>query len=103
DLGAGYGYLSTQVLARCPRVSAIDLYEAEARALEPARANMERARLACARDVAIGLHWHDVTTGLPRRYDAIVSNPPFHQGRADLPGLGRAFIASAADALAPRG
>jgi 16S rRNA (guanine1207-N2)-methyltransferase len=33
----------------------------------------------------------------------IVSNPPFHQGRADLPELGRAFIASAADALVPDG
>jgi 16S rRNA (guanine1207-N2)-methyltransferase len=40
---------------------------------------------------------------LPRRYDAIVSTPPFHQGRADLPELGRAFITSAADALVPEG
>jgi 16S rRNA (guanine1207-N2)-methyltransferase len=44
-----------------------------------------------------------VTRGLPQRYDAIVSNPPFHQGRADLPELGRAFITSAADALQPDG
>ena len=49
------------------------------------------------------VHWHDVTRGLPRRYDAVVSNPPFHLGRADLPELGRAFIASAADALVERG
>ncbi len=42
DLGAGYGYLATQVIARCPQVSAIDLYEAEARALEPARLNLAR-------------------------------------------------------------
>lgn len=103
DLGAGYGYLATQVLARCPRVTAIDLYEAEARALEPARINMARAQQACGREVEVGLHWHDVTAGLPRRYDAIVSNPPFHQGHADLPELGRAFIASAADALQPQG
>ena len=47
--------------------------------------------------------WHDVTLGLPERYDAIVSNPPFHQGRADLPQLGQAFIASAADALYANG
>jgi len=49
------------------------------------------------------VHWHDVTRGLPRRYDAIVSNPPFHQGRADLPELGRAFIDAAANALLPHG
>jgi 16S rRNA (guanine1207-N2)-methyltransferase len=103
DLGAGYGYLATQVIARCPRVDTIDLYEAEARALEPARVNLARAQRACGREVAVAVHWHDVTRGLTPRYDAIVSNPPFHQGRADLPQLGRAFIASAADALVPDG
>jgi 16S rRNA (guanine1207-N2)-methyltransferase len=103
DLGAGYGYLSTQLVARCPGVTDVDLYEAEARALEPARANVTNAARGSGRDIAVGVHWHDVTRGLPRRYDAIVSNPPFHQGRADLPALGRAFIAAAADALLPHG
>jgi 16S rRNA (guanine1207-N2)-methyltransferase len=103
DLGAGYGYLSTQLIARCPRVEAIDLYEAEARALEPARINLARAQHECGREVAVAVHWHDVTRGLAQRYDAIVSNPPFHQGRADLPELGRAFIVSAAEALVPDG
>ena len=51
----------------------------------------------------MSVHWHDATCGLPQRYDTIVSNPPFHQGRADLPELGRAFITSAADALVPDG
>lgn len=103
DLGAGYGYLASQVVARCPQVGAIDLYEAEARALEPARINLRRAQQACGHEVAVAVHWHDVTRGLPQRYDAIVSNPPFHQGRADLPELGRQFIISAADALQPDG
>jgi 16S rRNA (guanine1207-N2)-methyltransferase len=103
DLGAGYGYLSAQLLARCPAVSSIDLFEAEARALEPARQNLDRAQREHARAATYALHWHDVTQGLPRRYDAIVSNPPFHQGRADLPELGRAFIDVAADALLPHG
>jgi 16S rRNA (guanine1207-N2)-methyltransferase len=103
DLGAGYGYLSTQVLARCPHVDGIDLYEAEARALEPARLNMEAACRDAGRGVRVGVHWHDVTAGLPSRYDAIVSNPPFHQGREDLPALGRAFIDAAAAALLPHG
>ncbi|HET7359731.1 MAG TPA: methyltransferase, partial [Rhodanobacteraceae bacterium] len=89
--------------AHCPQVVAIDLYEAEARALEPARLNLARAQQASGREVAVEVHWHDVTAGLDARYDAIVSNPPFHQGRADLPELGRAFIASAADALLPHG
>lgn len=98
DLGAGWGYLAHEVLARCPGIASLDLYEAEARALDLARANLADAR------VPVAFHWHDVTTGLPQRYDVIVSNPPFHaQGRADRPDIGRAFIAAAADALNPRG
>ena len=97
DLGAGFGYLAGEVLARCPAVTAIDLYEAEARALALARENLASA------SVPVGLHWHDVTTGLPASYDVIVSNPPFHQRRADEPALGVGFIAAAAAALRPGG
>lgn len=103
DLGAGYGYLSCELLRRCPGIVALDLYEAEARALEPARHNLTQALAGREQAVDYALHWHDVTQGLPARYDVIVSNPPFHQGRADLPALGRAFIARAADALQPDG
>jgi 16S rRNA (guanine1207-N2)-methyltransferase len=103
DLGAGYGYLSAHLLRHCPQITALDLYEAEARALEPARINLALAASERESEVVVDVLWHDVTTGLPHRYDAIVSNPPFHQGRADQPDLGRAFIAAAADALLPGG
>jgi 16S rRNA (guanine1207-N2)-methyltransferase len=103
DFGAGYGFLAAQIIARCARITALDLYEAEARALEPARLNIEHALQQSGRELAFAVHWHDVTAGVEQRYDAIVSNPPFHQGRADLPELGRAFIARAANALLPHG
>jgi 16S rRNA (guanine1207-N2)-methyltransferase len=103
DLGAGYGYLATELLRRCPQVTAIDLYEAEQRALEPARINLAHAMRECARNIPIDYLWHDVGSGLARQYDVIVSNPPFHQGRADQPELGQAFIVAAANALAPNG
>ncbi|HEV2621125.1 MAG TPA: class I SAM-dependent methyltransferase [Frateuria sp.] len=103
DLGAGYGYLSAQAIARCPAVTSVDLYEAQARALGPAQANLDEAITASGRKMDTRVLWHDVTRGLPHRYDAIVSNPPFHQGRADLPELGRAFITAAAAALHPGG
>ena len=103
DLGAGFGYLSTQVLARCERVTSLDLYEADARALDLAQLNLSRSAATRVIPTKLDFLWHDVTAGLPRRYDFIVTNPPFHQGRADLPQLGRAFIAAAADALDPGG
>ncbi len=99
DLGAGYGFLAAEVLERCTGVE-MDLYEAEARALDLARINLQPFALRGAAH----FHWHDVTAGLPQRYDFIVTNPPFHaQGRADRPDIGRDFIAVAANALRPDG
>jgi 16S rRNA (guanine1207-N2)-methyltransferase len=93
DLGAGTGLLAMALLARCPGVTSIDLFEAEDRALELARRNLSEAR------VPARFHWHDVATGVPGRFDAVVSNPPFHVGSRGVPALGRAFIAAAARAL----
>ncbi|MGH8032461.1 MAG: class I SAM-dependent methyltransferase [Luteimonas sp.] len=100
DLGAGYGPLAVELLQRCAGITALDLYEAEARALDLARHNLA----PFAAQARIDFRWHDVGTGLPDRYDVIVSNPPFHaQGSADRPDIGRRFIAVAAQALNPGG
>jgi 16S rRNA (guanine1207-N2)-methyltransferase len=100
DLGAGFGYLSAELLQRCPGVTALDVYEAEGRALDLARVNLAPH----AARVALDFRWHDVTEGLPDRYDAIVTNPPFHaQVGPQRPDIGRAFIAAAAEALNPGG
>lgn len=90
DLGAGWGFLSHAALAKCPNISRIDLFEADARAL------------GCARKNVIGpveFHWHDVTTGLHGKYDHIITNPPFHTGQAKDIGLGHAFLTTAAKSL----
>ena len=103
DFGAGWGYLAMQVVARCPQVASIDLYEADRRALALADANLAGMPDA-SRHVPVHLHWQDVTIGVAERFDAIVCNPPFHAlGRGDRPDLGRAFIAAAAAALNPGG
>lgn len=103
DLGAGFGYLASQALQRNPGLDTVHLYEADARALEPARENIRRTLEALGRDVACDVHWHDVTKGVARRHDVIVCNPPFHAGRADRPQLGQSFIEAAAGALGERG
>lgn len=100
DLGAGFGYLSVELLQRCAGVVALDVYEAERRALDLARRNLaafeSRAQLRYC--------WHDVTAGLADRYETIVCNPPFHtHARSDRPDVGRRFIAAAAQALRPGG
>lgn len=102
DLGAGFGFLASEVLRRCPAVSSLDLFEADHGALELARQNLDRSDHANP-NAKRGFYWLDVSRGLPGRYEFIVTNPPFHQGRADLPQLGRAFIAAAAQALLPGG
>ena len=100
DLGAGFGYLSVELLQRCARIAALDLYEAERRALDLARRNLA----ALESRAAIRYCWHDVTAGLTDRYDVIVCNPPFHtHARADRPDIGRRFIAIAAQSLLPGG
>lgn len=98
DFGAGWGYLAQQVLARCPQVASLALFEADERALALARQNLAGAR------VPVDFHWHDIEHGVAGRFDAIVCNPPFHAlGRGERPDIGRAFIAAAAAALKPRG
>jgi 16S rRNA (guanine1207-N2)-methyltransferase len=90
DLGAGWGYLSHAALGKAPKISRIDLFEADARALACARRNVSGPAT---------FHWHDVTTGLPGKYDHIITNPPFHTGQAKDVDLGRAFLSVAAKSL----
>ena len=96
DLGAGWGYLTARALQDNPKVTHIDLVEANGDALDCARRNVDDAR--------VEFHWADALTWLPAdRADAVIMNPPFHAGRAGDPGLGQSFIARAATLLTPRG
>ncbi|NSY38025.1 methyltransferase [Leisingera sp. ANG59] len=95
DLGAGWGYLSAQVLQR-EGVEELHLVEADHAALACARLN--------AADPRSHFHWADARTWkAPGVVNTVVMNPPFHSGRAAEPALGQAFIASAASMLAASG
>ena len=97
DLGAGWGYLSLNLLEISPSIESLDLFEAEASALDAARRNVTDPRAS--------FHWTDVTR-IPTSagpYNLILSNPPFHQSRSPDPSLGTGFIATAARLLSPKG
>lgn len=94
DFGAGWGYLSARLLAASPRIAALDMVEAEGLALDAAEINVIHPT------IPIRALWLDVAAGVePGTYDCIVTNPPFHAGKAADPDLGRAFIARASEAL----
>jgi 16S rRNA (guanine1207-N2)-methyltransferase len=98
DFCAGWGYLSAEVLARCPRVSALDLHEADFEALEAAKENLASATLKPR------FFWTDLLSeAVEQRYDVIVMNPPFHRARVTEPEIGAGMIRAAAKALKPGG
>lgn len=92
DLGAGWGYISAQLMGKAD--IALDLFEAEKLALDCARINVPGAQH----------HWSDVAAGIPARaFDWVLTNPPFHSGKKVDIALGQAFVAAAAAGLKPRG
>ncbi|HSR42061.1 MAG TPA: methyltransferase [Longimicrobiales bacterium] len=88
DFGCGSGPVGAAVRARSPSAP-IDLLDADAVALRAAEENVEGARiiLGTSLDAAAG------------PYDAIVSNPPYHAGRAETTGVAEALIRDAPSGL----
>lgn len=99
DLGAGWGYLSSEILKRAS-VKELFLVEADHVALGCARQNITDPRAVF--DWADVLVWPGPKTRA-RGLDCVVMNPPFHTGRAADPSLGQGFIETAAQRLAPSG
>ena len=100
DFGAGWGYLSAALLERTAGLKSIDLYEADHASLEAAKRNLT----AFGGTIPLGYYWQDlVGEKVEKKYDLIVMNPPFHQGRAAEPQIGQALIKAASSALKPGG
>ena len=94
DLGAGWGLLADDALART--TGHVDLVEADHAALAAARANITDPRAR--------FHWADARDFRPETPPAhVICNPPFHTTRSADPSLGRAFIKSAGAMLARHG
>lgn len=101
DLGAGYGYLSCEVLRRSPQVTNLKVVEADQRALTCAQENLKPWAAQC------DFLWLDVASVECRqklsRLSWIVINPPFHAGSRTDVELGHEFVKTAAAALKPGG
>ncbi|HEU0221519.1 MAG TPA: methyltransferase, partial [Paracoccaceae bacterium] len=97
DLGAGYGWLASQLLRTNQAVSALDLFEADHAALAAAEVNVTdpRARFLWADVARLG-----ASIG---PFDHVITNPPVHAGRALEPELGLAFLAAGQRLLARAG
>ncbi|WFM72294.1 class I SAM-dependent methyltransferase [Halomonas sp. CKK8] len=95
DVGCGDGILAAWLARRGARVTAVDVGHF---AVEATR------RTLAANDLEGEVLPSDVYTALgERRYDAIVSNPPFHQERAIDYGPAGRLILEAPDHLHPGG
>lgn len=93
DYGAGTGFLAAGVLHASPE-SEVILLEPDAVAAEAARENVPSGR------VVVGAGWTDVPPG---PFDAVISNPPYHQGKQETLSEVRALVAGSRSALAPGG
>jgi 16S rRNA (guanine1207-N2)-methyltransferase len=92
DFGCGVGVLARGVLAS-PAVSRLTLIDLDRRAVDCARRNLDDGRAEVV--------WADVRRAPAslEGLDAVVMNPPFHDGGREDRDLGAAFIAAAAQAL----
>ncbi len=97
DVGCGYGIIG--LLAARLGAAQVELADVNLLAVAAASENIWHNRIAQARAFASD----GVPEGAARRYDLVVSNPPFHVGKSVDGDIARAFIERAQSALEPSG
>jgi 16S rRNA (guanine1207-N2)-methyltransferase len=98
DFGSGIGVIGQRLLKRYAAIDRLYNIDSDARAIACCAKNLEPWKAKC------DFMWADVLklSHLPK-LDFIVTNPPFHQGKAQAIGLGQGFIESASEHLKPGG
>ena len=99
DLGCGYGYLTVaaaqlEIAREITRIVATDNCAA---AIITCQANMKRMNIS-AKVIA-----DDCAQGISETFDAVICNPPFHQGFKTDSKLSEKFVRAAAEHLKPGG
>ena len=112
DLGAGWGYLSSKLMQRSDKITAIDLFEADWHGLDACRKNLgkitnqsiKREFGKIYRKTKINFFWHDILSEpIDDKYDWVIMNQPFHQDIDTRLDMGKTFIKNAASILTPGG
>jgi 16S rRNA (guanine1207-N2)-methyltransferase len=93
DYGCGSGLIGAAALAQEPGIT-LDMLDTDSVALEAVQENVPRARRT------LGARLADAE---PAHYQAILSNPPLHEGVAEDHALLERLIADAPASLAPQG
>ena len=97
DLGAGWGFLSDYALKTNCTIKSITLIENNKAALEMAKLNVKSSNAR--------FFWSDVSCAseLGEKYDAVICNPPFHNGKKVDFGLAFSFVSAASRLLRKNG
>ncbi len=98
DIGCGAGFIGLHI-ARLATRGHVTMVDASLLAVATARAAVEKSQLANV-DV---LASDGAKAVIDRRFDLVVTNPPFHQGGAQGLATGEQFIREAAQVLRPTG
>ncbi|HEY8190356.1 MAG TPA: class I SAM-dependent methyltransferase [Micavibrio sp.] len=100
DFGCGYGAIALEILRRNPGCRSLTCIDADARALEACRRNIEER----FPENKAEYRWQDLSQPAPGfKVDRIIMNPPFHRDKAESFALGQSFIARAKESLNPGG
>ena len=99
EMGCGSGVLAAELLTRYPN-SHVDTYDVDLLATQSARATLKANNL----DHRAQVFWASNALALPpKKYQAIVTNPPFHKGVRTEYGPTETFFSQASDRLVQGG
>ena len=98
DIGSGAGYLGLHI-AKLATKGDVTMVDASLAAVAVARRAVEQSGLTNVRV----LPGNGAQAVLSRRFDLVVTNPPFHQGGIQTTEIAERFIREAAQVLRPRG
>ncbi len=97
DFGCGYGFLSLSLQGNGD-IKSLDLIDADYNALHCAKNNVAQCKFKT------NFMYEDITDlNANQKYDWIIMNPPFHQGKKTDHTIGMSFIQSAYKALKNKG